>query len=147
LKAVFLDIDGVLNSDFTTIYTKSGAQFIENIFVERLCRIIKETNAEVVLSSDWRYDREPPYNSDFLELEGKLREYGIKFYGFTPIYLAQDRGFEINKYLEIHPEIKKFVILDDRCDMLPHKHRLVRTDPKIGLTDDDVEEAIWLLNN
>lgn len=147
VKIVFLDVDGVLNCNTTRVFTKSGAFFVEDRFVENLKTILEATNAKVVLSSDWRYDREPPYDSDFLELKGKLQEYEIDFYGFTPIYWGRDRGFEIDVYLKNHPEVKKFVILDDRCDMFPHKHRLVRTDPKTGLTIEDVEEAIYLLNN
>lgn len=147
MNIIFLDVDGVLNCNSSRVFTKSGCQFIEDKYIERLKRIIDETSAKVVLSSDWRLDREPPYDSDFLELKHKLLEYEISFCGFTPNYWTQERGFEIDQYLKSHPEVKKFVILDDRCDMFPHKQRLVRTDPSVGLTDEDVEEAIWLLKS
>ena len=147
MNIIFLDIDGVLNCDTTKTYTKSGALFVEDKLIEKLKIIIDATNAKIVLSSDWRYNREPPYDSDFLELKRKLNEYKIDFYGFTPIYWAQSRGFEIDAFLKNHTEIQKFVILDDQCDMFPHKHRLVETNPKVGLTNEDVEQAIWLLKN
>lgn len=148
MKAIFLDIDGVLNAYSTNVCTKSGAQFVDDNLIEKLKRIIDETGANVVLSSDWRYDRDyEECNGDYLELKDKLAEYDITFYGFTPEICQEKRGIEVDAYLKAHPEIDKFVILDDRCDLAPHKHRLVRTNTKIGLTDEDVEEAIWLLNN
>lgn len=148
MKVIFLDVDGVLNAYSTNVCTKSGVQFVEDNLIEKLKRIIDKTGVNVVLSSDWRYDRNyEEFNGDYLELKNKLAEYGIAFYGFTPEIYHENRGVEVDAYLKKHPEIDKFVILDDRCDLAPHKHRLVRTDPKIGLSDENVEEAIWLLNN
>lgn len=148
MKVIFLDVDGVLNCETTQELTREGVRFVENRLVERLKRIVDETGAEVVLSSDWRYDRDyEECNGDYLELKSKLAEYGIEFYGFTPVILHEDRGYEIDRYLAEHKEVEKFVILDDRCDMYPHLRRLVRTNWESGLKDEDVEEAIWLLNN
>ena len=56
MKVIFLDIDGVLNCGTTTELTKTGDRFVENKFIERLKKIVDETGAKVVLSSDWRYD-------------------------------------------------------------------------------------------
>ncbi|HRX55155.1 MAG TPA: hypothetical protein P5016_11615, partial [Verrucomicrobiales bacterium] len=39
----------------------------------------------------------------------------------------------------------EFVILDDRGDLEPHGHRLVRTDPEVGLVEADVQRAMQLL--
>lgn len=155
MKVIFLDVDGVLNCETTQEQTREGVKFVEDRFVEKLKRIVDETGAKVVLSSDWRYDREDEvYNCDYLELKAKLAEYGIQFYGFTPICLRNDRGFpiesrgfEIDQYLMAHDEVDKFVILDDRCDMEPHLDRLVMTSYDTGITDQDVEEAIALLND
>lgn len=150
LKVIFLDIDGVLNCYSTDIYTKSGTQFIEDKYIERLKSIIDATDTKVVLSSDWRYSRDLPElkDNEFFELLDKLAEFGIGFYGFTP-YGGWDstRGDEIDAWLKEHPEAENFVILDDRCDMEPHKEKLVRTEPVLGLTTKNVECAIHILNN
>ena len=147
MKVIFLDIDGVLNCETTQEQTREGVRFVEDRFVERLKRIVDETGARVVLSSDWRYDRDyDEYNGDYLELKAKLSEYGIEFYGFTPAIYHENRGHEIDAYLKAHEEVDRFVILDDRCDMQPHLERLVRTSFAFGLQDEDVDEAIWLLN-
>ena len=155
MKAIFLDIDGVLNCESTHETTRSGVTFVEDRFVKRLKTIVDATDARVVLSSDWRYDRDcVGYNGDYLELVEKLFEYGIEFYGFTSVCLRNDRGFpienrgfEINQYLIEHHEVDKFVILDDRCDMEPHLDRLVMTSYDTGLTEEDVKEAIELLSD
>lgn len=147
IKVIFLDVDSVLNSKYTQELTKKGAVFIETRLVEKLQAIIEETDAEVVLSSDWRYDRnDPRYNSDFLELQELLRQYGIEFYDYTPETHPFWRGGEIQEWLDKHPEVESFVILDDRNDIEPNMDRLVQTLNGEGITDENVAEAIGLLN-
>ena len=85
IKVIFLDVDGVLNSDRTARRTQSGYTFVDNRQMKNLKHIINMTGAKVVLSSDWRYDRDDPrYNGDYLELEAELLKYGVRLYGFTP---------------------------------------------------------------
>ena len=66
MKVIFLDIDGVLNSDeYLDKVKNSDIQGIErDIDVEKvklLKRAIDETGARVVLSSSWRYTRNARY--------------------------------------------------------------------------------------
>lgn len=56
----------------------------------------------------------------------------------------------IKAYLSVHPEITDWIVLDDEVfidfkerGIMPH---LVKTDPIWGLTDDDAEVAIKMLN-
>lgn len=157
IKAIFLDVDGVINNDDTKVYTKDNwFVFVDDYLVERVKKIIDKTNAVVVLSSDWRKglireDRKPHLE----ELEEKLKEFGIDIYGYTPFledYMIDGlpyrapRGAEIHKYLEQHPEIGEFVILDDRFDMDPYKAHVVLTKYYWGLTEKDVKKAIEVLN-
>jgi len=115
--------------------------------VLRLKRIIEATDAKVVLSSDWRYDREDErYNQDFIELRNVLKENGIEFYGFTPERTDGNRGFEIIQYLLSHEEVTNYVVLDDRLDACTDNSHFVRTLMSIGLTDEHVEVAIKILN-
>ena len=66
IKVIFLDVDGVLNSDRTARRTQSGYTFVDNRQMKNLKHIINMTGAKVVLSSDWRYDRDDPrYNGDY----------------------------------------------------------------------------------
>ena len=51
-KIIFLDIDGVLNSETYDKNRTAGA--IDPECAKRLNRIIKETNADIVISSSWK---------------------------------------------------------------------------------------------
>jgi hypothetical protein len=55
------------------------------------------------------------------------------------------RGHEIDLWLRKHPEVERFVILDDCSDMAMHTNRLVQTDCQEGLLDEHVELAIRVL--
>ena len=146
IKVVFLDIDGVLNTDKTTRRTTGGYRFVGSRQLKNLKRIITETKAKVVLSSDWRYDRDDPkWNSDYLELKAELMRYGIQFHGFTPELPSAHRGAEIAQWLAEHPEVSNFVILDDRTDIEPNKDRWVQTVMSHGLGKDETDTAIEIL--
>jgi len=147
IKVIFLDVDGVLNSSHTTRKTASGYTFIGNRQLKNLKRIISETGAKVVLSSDWRYERDDPvYNSDFLELRHELQQNGIQLYDFTPELPTAHRGAEINKWLKAHEEVGNFVILDDRTDIEPNKDHWVQTVMSRGLGAKETQDAINILN-
>lgn len=147
IKVIFLDVDGVLNSRKTVRRTAGGYTFVGNNQMKRLRHIISKTGAKVVLSSDWRYDRDnPKYNSDFLELEKELLKYGIRLYGFTPELPSTHRGREIDCWLKEHDEVSNFVILDDRTDIEPNKDHWVQTAMNRGLGVEEAESAIRILN-
>lgn len=147
LKIVFLDVDGVLNSDQTTRSTATGWTFVGSREVKRLKDILDATGAKVVLSSDWRYDRDDPSNTDFWELQTELLRYGISFYDYTPELPSAHRGAEIDLWLRNHPDVQNFVILDDRTDIEPNKSHWVQTVMARGLGRPEAEEAIRILNN
>lgn len=110
MKVIFLDIDGVLNSDeyFDKILNKEITGIEQDVDVEKV-KLLKEavniTGAKVVLSSSWRYTRKAQ------ELRELLIEYGIST-DVTP-FLQNHRGLEIKKWLMDNPDTEDFVILDD----------------------------------
>lgn len=111
MKVIFLDIDGVLNSDeYFEKTTNLNIQGIESEIdvtkIELLKKAIDETGAKVVLSSTWRYLRKVQY------LKELLSHYGISITDSTP-FLENKRGLEIKQWLVNHPEVEDFVILDD----------------------------------
>ena len=146
MKVIFLDVDGVLNNDATTVRTKQGADFVDDFLIKRLKRLIDKTNATVVMSSSWRYGRNcNTHSDDFYELLEKLELYGICIEDYTPELHTDDKGLEIKEYLAEHPEIEKFVILDDD-EMSLHANCHIRTLNRYGLTDENIDEAIAMLN-
>lgn len=146
MKIIFLDIDGVLNSSKTARRTTGGYTFVGNRQLKNLKRIITATDAKVVLSSDWRYDRDDPrWNRDYLELRDELSRNGIRFYGFTPELPSSHRGAEIAQWLSDHSEVSNFVILDDRLDIEPNKDHWVQTVMSRGLGTEETDKAIDIL--
>lgn len=147
MKVLFLDIDGVLNSDtFYINRPKETKQLpyplseFDPACVERLNRIFSETKARLVISSSWRH-------SAFI---GKvLEKVGIKtkMWDITPYGMGKPRGYEIKKFLHEHHDIENYVILDDVANMLPEQQsHFVQTRFYYGLTDEDAEKAIEILN-
>jgi len=146
-KVIFLDVDGVLNCDKTERETKTGYLFVGSRKIKRLKRIIEETGAAVVFSSDWRYNRDDPdRNGDFLELKNELRRYGIEIQDFTPELAWSNRGKEIDLWLGMNQDVQNYVILDDSREVDGGNVHFVKTTMKDGLTKELAERAIKILN-
>ena len=109
----------------------------------QLRRIVETTNAEIVLSSSWRW-----YKEEKETIHKQLQAKNIDFIDITPteISFKMDKTSEINAWLNNHSEIENFVILDDEQikdeKLIPH---WVKTTFKHGLTREKAEQAINVL--
>ncbi len=144
MKVIFLDVDGVLNyaDCWFRPENKNKGKFIwDDDCIKRVNRIVKETGAKIVLSSDWRlYDEYYDAVLNKMNIEGEIID-------VTPSLMNLARGIEIQAWLDEHPEVTNFVILDDRDDMAHLMHKLVQTSFEIdGLTDKLAVQAIEMLN-
>lgn len=177
MHVIFLDVDGVLNSEAYALKLEERHRAlgheelarskrettcdcfklyhqIDRDAVARVNRLVAVTASKIVISSTWRKLFDPP------ELERILVEHGLvaEIVGSTPDGHAEPemlevfgplvrifRGHEIDFWLRKHPEVDRFVILDDGSDMEMHKKRLVQTDCEEGLLDDHVELAIRVM--
>ena len=109
--AVFLDVDGVLNTRTTVKQTPYGYTGIDDERVEILAHALeKYGGGDIVLSSDWKELN--PKHDDYVYLVSKLKKYGLEISGQT-FDSNLERGKGIKEYLEQHSEIEEFVILDD----------------------------------
>lgn len=156
MKVVFLDIDGVLNYEHF-VRSNDGVSDNFNLMgrfewyismfnrncVMQLNRILRETGAKVVLSSSWRKMFDVETIQEFLEAKGFEGELIDK----TPNHGQRPcRGEEIQEWLEDHPEVEAFVVLDDALDVYPHADRWVQTFYEgYGLTEECADKAIKLL--
>ena len=127
--AIFLDVDGVLNSATTCERTPDYHVGIDDLRVEVLAEAIKKYGpADIVLTSDWKGLR--PEEDDYIYLISKLAKYRLELAGKTTDHY-NNRGEGIQHYLESHPEIKEYVVLDDNTfDFQDYPHiweRLIRT--------------------
>ena len=102
MKVIFLDFNGIVDT-----YEDMDEINLGNL--ERLKRLCELCNASVVYSSSNRYSKFGK------ELIIKMMELGLNIVGLTP--KLDSREEEINKYLEEHPEIDNYVVLDDDYDM------------------------------
>jgi hypothetical protein len=146
MKILFLDFDGVLNSnEWFTSFERSGrspkAEQIDPEAVARLNRVVEASGARIVVSSSWRLGHTVGELQQILEDRGFRGE----IVGTTPD-LSAVRGQEVLAWLSAQAEVPEaFCILDDSNDMaglLPH---LVRTSWRVGLSDADADAAILML--
>lgn len=138
MKIIFLDYDGVITNRATD-YESFDADCLEY-----LNQIIEKTDAKVVVISSKRM-----FYKDHYEAFEELKKSGFK--GQVIDFTEDLRGFrsnEIKLYLEKHPEIKSYLILDDMPDfyneMFPG-HFIV-PNSNLGLEKHHIDESIKILN-
>jgi hypothetical protein len=150
---IFLDIDGVLNGHEFLIDAKSCK--IDSECIHRLNRILRETDARIVLSSAWRY----MIHGHAMTLEGfhyMLRTHGLlgSLNGTDRLIIdltcrdcdIPERPDQIRAWLanKGHGSDQRYIVIDDlEADW--GDLRIVQTDGAIGLTDADADRAIAML--
>lgn len=144
MKVVFLDFNGVLD-------TWDNMNIVNQDNLRRLKRIIEATGAKVVISSSVKntYYFLGTHSTIFKYLAKTITEAEIEIVGITP--LASGKENEIKMYLESHPEVEAFCILDDEGDFLEFKENFVKLplqsqESPDGLSDEHVNQAISILN-
>ena len=169
-KVIFLDIDGVLNSN-RTLYEDIS---LEDDLILNLKEIVNKTKAKIILSSSWRLSTEA-----VATLMDKLDKFGLVISGMTcdgvdldwlekyefdatkkyldtkfdyaenrQIKITHDRGAEIFKWLHYQDDCT-YVILDDEIEDIKlyfNELVIVKTSYKTGLTKEDVKKAVQILN-
>jgi len=148
MKVLFLDIDGVLNSEKWFKERTKEQQFshASELCVELMHlfdEIVEQTGCKVVLSSTWRLSR--TWRED-LEHQGLNTNSIIDRTPHMPRPAGTsveycERGKEIAQWLSEHPEVTVYAILDDDRDMLPEQP-FFRTTWKIGLTEEIRDKVI-----
>lgn len=159
MKVIFLDIDGVLN--YTNWYVSEryqNMQMDDNTEVDidpecakRIINICNETDAKIVITSDWRLS----WYGTILRLGrgGIPQDYILDktperlWKMFSGAKIDISRGAEIDDWLTLHPECKNYVIIDDRTDFKEYqKPNFIHINPMVGITDEDTNLAISILN-
>ncbi len=175
MKVLFLDIDGVINTPGAELGFKNmGMGFgrrkpreltEDSILTEysrvfdpsaiyHLGRIIRETEAKIVVSSTWRN------GSDLKEMKGWFLDPVIaeaiigktdSFYSTSHPDLVDkegrvQRGEEIYAWVQEHSEVTKYAILDDDSDMDAVRGSFFRTDGWDGLNRRTADKVIAYLN-
>lgn len=160
MKVIFLDFDGVLNC----VKSKSRAPFSQLVWyvgldsdkMRNLAKIVQETDAKIVLTTTWRdhytigaYKQEDPVGK---YVNNKFRKVELKIYDKIQRGKRFDRGRGVNVWLDEHPEVTNFVILDD--EEMGYYNDYDLFDPHFvktlwdghGLTENCANAAIRILN-
>lgn len=125
MKVIFLDVDGVLNSEKDLLSTDGDSEIFDRP-LELLKRLVDSTKANIIISSSWRIGcaksgKKSYYEEELFKiLEKRLSDYQMKIFDITPVINKPNikRGDEIREWLRnTKYRIESFVILDDENDM------------------------------
>ena len=127
-KILFLDVDGVLNSEE---YYKNRINSSEELSrfdpssVSLIKALVEEFSLKIVISSTWRYGAIDRLLHELKK--NKLINY-LYHDWFTPVIHPAHRGTEIKLWLDLHPEVTDYVIIDDDDNILDEqKNNYVKT--------------------
>lgn len=162
MKVIFLDVDGVLNSNFwNDIHQReiSDGTLIDAEKVQLLGQLIRSTKAKVVLHSGWKFwfDSEiNPLRKEAERLKKMFEEEGIKIESLTPDHTTEEikinkkfslvKAGEILSWISEHSSVDRWIVIDD-LDLHNEeieKHQ-IKTDAGIGLTVEDIRKAEQML--
>lgn len=136
MKVIFLDIDGVVNCMHTATRSR-GVIGIDPYMAFLVGKIFDATDAKLVLSSSWKH-----WPDGVEEVSKKV----WKVYDTTPNLQGEIRGQEIKAWLDAHPDVEKYAILDDESDMLPEQKHF-KTSWAKGITEEIAKEVTDYLNS
>ena len=144
-KVIFLDYNGVID-------TWENMNVIDVDNIKRLKYITDQTKSVIVVSSSLRYPyfTNHHFSKTFYELTQELLSYDLPIISMLPC-CDNNRELEIKTYLETHPSITDFCIIDDDYDMDYFKEHMVKLisqlDPtSTGIDDEHTDMAINILN-
>lgn len=161
-KIIFLDVDGVLNSNFWNENHQkeiSNGALIDIEKIRLLGELVRNTNAKIVLHSGWKFWFDSALNPLRKEAENLIRllsQEELIIEDVTPDYSTEEirkskkfslvKAAEILAWLEKHKEVNKWIVIDDLDLHHPEieLHQL-KPDPHIGLTISDIRKAESML--
>lgn len=144
MKVLFLDIDGVINSERTAYafgaypHEVSGTHraMFDEVAIALIRGIVEAAGASIVLSSSWRMTHSAHVVANAFDLP---------VMDITPVGL-RGRGDEIADWLAEHPEVESYAIVDDVDEFsAEQKPFFVQTSHFDGLRWADAEKLATLL--
>ena len=140
MNVIFLDFDGVLDTyHYNSLDDiERRIKILADICSEYDCKIVIEASAKDAIDEETLKTESEWIN----EIFALFKKYGIKCIGRTPVvekrlsedsYLPIWKEDEIITYLELHPEIEHFCIIDDddlgpnNSDLNKVRNHLVKT--------------------
>ena len=154
MKIIFLDIDGVLNSQ----HTDYGGERVrlDSAAIAHLNTVAQQTGARVVLTSDWRRFYGLPRCVELLSAAGLCAEIIDATPNLERRTLLEEDDFDVTEYFErlrrseieawmAAHDVRRFVVLDDLAVFQREHPNIVIVNPDTGLTADDAARAMAIL--
>lgn len=151
MKIIFLDIDGVLNGNLFVPKDDRAGVLIDDTRLDLIKHIVDATDAKIVLSSSWREHWEKN-ETECDDTGRKINEIfaakGLSVFDKTSKY-HNDRKQEIIDWLQEHPDVSDFVVIDDGFfeEEILKNHFVLTSKLRFGIDEDDVNKAISILNS
>lgn len=157
MKVIFLDIDGVLNSE--EFLKNNPTQAIDKDSVSILKSIVDKTGAAIVMSSGWKLwfdDNMLPQDGYSQYLYDILCDFNINLFGKTPDFSTEEirtrktfshiKAKEISSWLNEHA-VDKYVVIDD-LDLRNEEinSHLVKINGQVGITEEDARYIIDMIS-
>lgn len=144
MKILFLDFDGplvTLRSHFTYAQPGEGWRRHDPLIADFLVKCCKCGDVKIVVSSTWRMH---PVDARMLMDKTCLSQFLHEDW-HTPIFNGI-RGDEIKDWLDRHPEVTSYRILDDDSDMLKEQLPfLIKAHPENGVDSRGLKELLeWV---
>jgi hypothetical protein len=129
------------------LYNNSPIKFnqLDPFCIERLNRITRATNADIVISGGWNLYF---YDDEFHILKRHIKECGVQgnIIGYINYNICVDKIEEIDAWIKDN-NINSFIILDYWKDMRHLEKFSIKTDYDFGIEDYHVEQAVRILKN
>ena len=120
---------------------------LDPLCIERINLICEKFGAKVVVSSDWRISSGWQNRLEKAGLKNIIDKTPVTVFGSYGKTYHFTRGEEIQMWLEWHPNVSNYVIVDDREDMQQDQlDHFVKVNPYRGFTDEDMKKAMTILN-
>ena len=162
IRVLFLDIDGVLNSNFWNDSHQreiSDGTLIDEEKIKILAPLVKKTGSKIILHSGWRiwFDCNlKPLRKEADRLVELFAKEGLSIGGLTPDLTTEEirktkkfslvKADEILMWLKSNNDIVGWVVIDDldlhNTQIEQHQ---VKPNQTIGLTWEDVKKAEKIL--
>lgn len=149
MKIIFLDFDGVLNSNTYNASNWKPGVLIDPSRMVLLKRLVDATAAKIVLSTSWRehWDQDEGLCDETGIIINRIFEvYSLKIFDKIPD-TKTGRAGGIAGWLAAHPDTEQFVVIDDTPlgDGILKNHCVLTSRLRQGLDEDDVRQAIGIL--
>lgn len=171
MKVVFLDIDGVINTvgaelGFNLCYgiepngeniplRKRLSELFDPACLYYLRQIVEDTGCKIVVSSTWRHGETTESMKEWFTcpvireaIIDKTPSFGSLSYPELKDRRGRvQRGEEIKWWVDQHPEVTRYAVLDDDSDMDAVYNNFFKTCTYDGLKRDVAYKVITHLNN